>query len=175
MLTGRGRLPDGGSVLVQGAGGGVASAAIVLARALDATVYVTSRDAAKLKQAVELGAVPVEPGARLPERVDVVIDTVGRATLGHSLKALKAGGRCVIAGATSGHLVEVDLRQVFFRQLSLVGSTMGTREELDTMLALVARKGLRPIVDSTFALAEARTAFVRMLDGEAFGKIVLTC
>lgn len=173
MLTSRGRLPDGGSVLVQGAGGGVASAAIVLAGALAATVYVTSRDAGKLKQAVQLGAVPVEPGARLPERVDVVIDTVGQATLGHSMKALKPGGRCVIAGATSGHLVEVDLRQVFFRQLSLAGSTMGTRAELDAMLALVARKGLRPIVDSTFALADARAAFVRLAAGAAFGKIVL--
>ncbi|GAA1670780.1 zinc-binding dehydrogenase [Fodinicola feengrottensis] len=174
MLTTRGQLPAGGAVLVQGAGGGVASAAIALAKALGATVYATSRDEAKLARAEALGATAVDSGGRLPERVDLVVETVGKATLSHSIKSLKPGGRCVIAGSTSGHLTEVDLRQVFFRQLSLVGSTMGTRDELEALLRLLVDTGVRPIVDSTFALADGRAAFERLATGEVFGKILLT-
>ena len=128
MLLVRGRLPeDGGSVLVQGAGGGVATAAVVIARALGARVYATSRDPGKRERIGALGATALEPGARLPERVDVVIETVGAATIEHSLKCAAPGGRIVVSGATSGHLAGVDLRRVFFLQLEILGSTMGTR------------------------------------------------
>ncbi|WP_018351135.1 zinc-binding dehydrogenase [Longispora albida] len=173
MLTTRGRLPEGGSVLVQGAGGGVATAAIVLAKALGARVYATSRSEDKRAQAEALGAVALEPGARLPERVDVVIETVGAATIDHSIKCTAPGGRIVVSGSTSGHLATVDLRRVFFLQQEIVGSTMGTREELAALLQLVADRGIRPVIDSVFPFAEARKAFERLESGDVFGKIVL--
>lgn len=175
MLTTKGRLPEGGSVLVQGAGGGVATAAVQLARALGAgRVFATSRDAAKRDRIAELGAEPFEPGARLPERVDVVIETVGEATLAHSVKCARPGGRIVIAGATSGHLPRVDLRRVFFLQLELLGATMGTRDELAALLALLAGRATpRPVIDAEYPLSEAAEAFRRLESGRAFGKIVL--
>jgi NADPH:quinone reductase-like Zn-dependent oxidoreductase len=173
MLTTRGRLPNGGSVLVQGAGGGVATAAVVLAKALGGRVYATSRDAAKRERIAELGAEPVEPGGRLPERVDVVIETVGEATLDHSLKCAKPGGRIVLAGATSGHLPRVDLRRIFFLQLELIGATMGTRDELAALLGLCAERGIRPVIDSEYGLSEADQAFAKLESGKVFGKIVL--
>ncbi len=173
MLTTRGRLSNGDSVLVQGAGGGVATAAIALAKALGARVYATSRDAAKREHAEKLGAQAFEPGARLPERVDVVIETVGQATIDHSVKSAKPGGRIVVSGATSGHLASVDLRRIFFLQLEIVGSTMGTREELVALLDLMAQKRLSPVVDKVFGFTEARQAFERLNQGDVFGKIVL--
>jgi NADPH:quinone reductase-like Zn-dependent oxidoreductase len=173
MLTTRGRLPEGGSVLVQGAGGGVATAAVVLGRALGARVYATSRDAGKREQVERLGAQAFESGARLPERVDVVIETVGRATLDHSIKCAKPGGRIVVSGATSGHLPTVDLRRIYFLQLEIVGSTMGTRGELTQLLDLMAEKGLRPALDKVFGFTQARRAFERLNQGDVFGKIVL--
>ena len=174
MLVARGAVRPGGTVLVQGAGGGVATAAITLARALGATVYATSRDEAKRAAAGQLGAVAVEPGARLPERVDLVIETVGAATLEHSAKCLKPGGRVVVSGATSGHQATIDLRRLFFLQLSVIGSTMGTRDELEELIGICVRKGLRPPIDSEYALADARSAFARLASGDAFGKLVLT-
>lgn len=173
MLVTRGGLGSGGSVLVQGAGGGVATAAIVLARALGATVYATSRDESKRRRAEELGAIAVETGARLPKRVDIVIETVGAATLEHSMKCLRPGGRVVVCGATSGHAAEVDLRRLFFLQLALIGSTMGTHDELAALLALCVEKGLRPVIDSEYALTDARDAFSRLAGGDTFGKVVL--
>jgi NADPH:quinone reductase-like Zn-dependent oxidoreductase len=173
MLVTRGRLPEGGTVLVQGAGGGVATAAIAIAKALGATVYATSRDAAKRERAEQLGAIALETGARLPERVDVVVETVGQATIDHSIKSLKPGGRCVTSGSTSGHQATIDLRRVFFLQQEIVGSTMGTRDELEALLALCADTGLRPVIDSTYKLADARSAFERLESGDVFGKIVL--
>jgi len=174
MLLVRGRLPeDGGSVLVQGAGGGVATAAVVIAQALGARVYATSRDPGKRERIAALGATALESGARLPERVDVVIETVGAATLEHSLKATAPGGRIVVSGATSGHLASVDLRRVFFLQLEILGSTMGTRDELAALLSLCVSRGLRPMIDSTFPFADARAAFERLESGDVFGKVVL--
>jgi NADPH:quinone reductase-like Zn-dependent oxidoreductase len=173
MLVTRGRLPEGGTVLVQGAGGGVATAAIAIAKALGATVYATSRDAAKRERAEQLGAIALETGARPPERVDVVVETVGQATIDHSIKSLKPGGRCVTSGSTSGHQATIDLRRVFFLQQEIVGSTMGTRDELEALLALCADTGLRPVIDSTYKLADARSAFERLESGDVFGKIVL--
>jgi NADPH:quinone reductase-like Zn-dependent oxidoreductase len=173
MLRVRGRLPEGGSVLVQGAGGGVATAAVVLAQALGARVYATSRDAGKRKRIAELGATAVEPGARLPERVDVVIETVGEATFDHSLKCAKQGARIVVTGATSGFFPRVDLRRVFFLQLEIIGSTMGTRDELAALASLCATRGIRPIVDSEYGFSDARSAFEHLESGDVFGKVVI--
>jgi NADPH:quinone reductase-like Zn-dependent oxidoreductase len=173
MLRGRGRLPDDGSVLVQGAGGGVSTAAVVLAGALGARVYATSRDAGKRDRIAALGATALEPGARLPERVDVVIETVGAATFDHSMKSTAQGGRIVVSGATSGHIAQVDLRRVFFLQQEIVGSTMGTRDELAEVLALCAKQGIKPIIDSVYGFSDARPAFERLYSGDGFGKIVL--
>jgi NADPH:quinone reductase-like Zn-dependent oxidoreductase len=173
MLRVRGRLPEGGSVLVQGAGGGVATAAVVLGQALGARVYATSRDPQKRERIAALGATAFEPGARLPERVDVVIETVGAATLEHSLKCANQGGRIVVSGATSGHRATIDLRRVFFLQLEILGSTMGTRDELAALLDLCVQRNIRPLVDSEYAFSDARSAFERLESGEVFGKLVL--
>lgn len=173
MLTTRGGVGAESAVLVEGAGGGVATAAVVLAGALGARVYATSRDPQKRERVAELGATPVEPGARLPERVDVVIETVGAATLEHSLKSARPGGRIVVSGATSGHLATVDLRRVFFLQLQLLGSTMGTREELAALVDLAAGGRVRPVVDSTYGFSEVREAFTRLASGAVFGKVVV--
>ena len=175
MLATRSGLTGPGTVLVQGAGGGVATAAIVLAKALGHTVFVTSRDDAKRARALELGAdVAVASGERLPAKCDAVIETVGEATWSHSLRALRAGGTVVVSGATSGPNPPADLNRVFFLQLSVVGSTMGTRDELEAMLALLARTGTRPLIDTVRPLADAAAAFEQLAAGETFGKLVLT-
>jgi NADPH:quinone reductase-like Zn-dependent oxidoreductase len=175
MLTTRSGLDMPATVLVQGAGGGVATAAIVLAKALGHTVFCTSRGEDKRARARELGAdVVVESGERLPEKVDVALETVGAATWSHSLRALRPGGRIVVSGATSGPNPPADLNRVFFLQLSVVGSTMGTREELVELLELVERSGVRPVIDDVRPLSEARDSFERLAGGDVFGKLVLT-
>lgn len=172
MLTVRGRVAEAESVLVQGAGGGVATAAVALALHLGKRVYATSRDAAKRERIAALGATAVEPGARLPERVGVVIETVGAPTFEHSLKCAAPGARIVVSGATAGYQATVDLRRIFAMQLQIVGTSMGTPDELAALLNLVAG-GLRPVVDSVFGFSEVRAAFERLASGEVFGKIVL--
>ncbi|MDX1510329.1 MAG: zinc-binding dehydrogenase [Nitriliruptorales bacterium] len=175
MLFTRGELRPGQRVLVQGAGGGVSTAAIVLARAAGVHVTVTSRDADKLARAVELGAHDaVESGARLAQRVHAVIETVGEATWDHSLKSLEPGGTIVVAGATGGHLAVSDLRRVFIRQLRIVGSTMGTRGELAQLVEFLAATGVRPLIDEVRTLDDARAAFEQLASGDVFGKLVLT-
>jgi NADPH:quinone reductase-like Zn-dependent oxidoreductase len=175
MLFTRGDVKPGSTILVQGAGGGVATALIMLAHAAGIRTWVTSRDEAKRVKAVELGADQAfEPQARLPERVDAVMETVGAATWSHSLKALKPGGTLVVSGATSGQDPSADLNRVFFLQLSVVGSTMGTRDELDRLARLCAERGIRPLVDATYPLEDARDAFTRLAGGDVFGKLVLT-
>lgn len=173
MLTTRGQVTDGSTVLVQGAGGGVATAAVVLAGALGARVYATSRDPGKRERIAALGATALEPGARLPERVDVVIETVGAATLDHSSKSTKPGGRIVVSGATSGHLATLDLRRIFFLQQQVLGSAMGTREELEALLRFLTEHGIRPVVDRVYGFTQVREAFARLASGEVFGKVVL--
>jgi len=173
MLVSKGKVQSGNAVLVQGAGGGVATAAVVLAQELGARVYATSRSEAKREQIAALGATAVEPGARLPERVDVVIETVGTPTIEHSLKSTAPGGRIVICGSTGGHLAEIDLRRVFFLQLELLGSTMGIRDELAAVAALMASRGIKPVIDSVYPFGQAAHAFARLASGDAFGKIVL--
>jgi len=174
IVTNSGARP-GQTVLVQGAGGGVATAAIVLARAMGLTVWATSRDETKRKRALEIGAHEVfESGARLPARVDAVIETVGRATWSHSLRALRPGGTLVVSGATSGADPSADLNRVFFLQLRVVGSTMGSRDELRDLLSLCAATGVRPVVDDVRPLADARVSFEKLAAGDVFGKLVLT-
>jgi NADPH:quinone reductase-like Zn-dependent oxidoreductase len=175
MLFTNAQVRPGQTVLVQGAGGGVATAAVALARAAGLTVWATSRDAGKRGRALELGAHEVfESGSRLPGKVDAVIETVGKATWAHSLRALRPGGTLVVSGATSGADPGADLNRVFFLQLKVIGSTMGTREELADLLQLCVASGLRPVVDDVRPLAEARTSFERLASGDAFGKLVLT-
>ncbi len=175
MLFTKGGLRPGRTVLVQGAGGGVATAAILLARAAGLRVWVTSRDPAKGERAVELGAdATFEAGERLPERVDCVLETVGEATWRHSLRSVVNGGTIIVAGATSGFDPPAELQHVFFRQLRVVGATMGTRAELADLVRMIEVTGVRPLVDSTFPLTEARDAYARLAEGEAFGKVVLS-
>ncbi len=175
MLVTRSGLQGPGTVLVQGAGGGVATALILLGKALGHTVFATSRDEGKRAKAESLGADGVfEPGARLPVRVDAVMETVGEATWAHSLKSLRPGGTLVVCGATSGPNPPADLNRVFFLQLSVVGSTMGTRDELAGLLKLLADTGVRPLIHDVRPLADARDSFAALSGGDVFGKLVLT-
>ncbi|HSP37125.1 MAG TPA: zinc-binding dehydrogenase [Frankiaceae bacterium] len=175
MLTTRSGLTGPGTVLIQGAGGGVATAALLLGKALGHTVFVTSRDEGKRKRALELGAdEAVEPGSRLPARVDAVLETVGEATWDHSLKSLRPGGTIVVSGATSGRKPPTDLNRVFFLQLSIVGSTMGTLEELESLVALVEEKNVRPLISDVRPLAQAKESVALLEGGDVFGKLVLT-
>jgi len=174
MLFTRGRLEPGQTVLVQGAGGGVASAAIALGRAAGLRVWATSREQRKRELATELGAAAVfEPGARLPERVDAVMETVGEATWRHSVRSLKPGGRLVVAGGTSGLQPPAELPHIFFRQLDVLGSTMGTLEELRQLVAMVEETGVRPRIDRTVPLAETANGIEAMVAGELLGKVVV--
>jgi len=175
MLFTKSGLRPGQTVLVQGASGGVATALIVLGRAAGYRVWATGRTEAKRAAAVEFGADQAfEPGARLPERVDAVMETVGEATWGHSLKSLRPGGTLVVSGATSGPNPKADLARVFFLQLSVLGSTMGTRDELLGLLAFCQNSGVRPVIARELPLADARDGFAAMIDGDTAGKIVFT-
>ena len=175
MLFTQAGLRPGDRVLVQGAGGGVATAAIALARAAGLTVYATSRDETKRVKALDLGAHEVfESGARLPQKMDAVIETVGKATWSHSMRALRPGGTLVVSGATSGSDPSADLNRLFFLQLRVIGSTMGTRDELAGLLRLLEATGVAPVVDEVFPLADAQRAFARLEEGNVFGKLVLT-
>jgi NADPH:quinone reductase-like Zn-dependent oxidoreductase len=176
MLFSRADVSPGATVLVQGAGGGVASALIQLGAAAGYRVWVTSRDEARRERAEQLGADRAFPsGARLPERVDAVLETVGAATWSHSVKSLRPGGTLVISGATSGDApTKAELTRIFFTQLRVVGSTMGTRSDLERLARFVVARGIEPVLDSVLPLGEARRGFQRMVDGEVFGKVVFT-
>lgn len=176
MLFTQGGLKAGDTVLVQGAGGGVATALIALARAGGLRVLATSRDEAKRAKALELGAHEVfESGARLPVKVDAVMETVGRATWSHSIRALRPGGKIVISGTTSGpNLDDAELTRIFFLQLSVIGSTMGTRDELASLVTMLDATGVRPVIDRVLPMTEARDGFAAMAGGDVFGKIVFT-
>jgi NADPH:quinone reductase-like Zn-dependent oxidoreductase len=169
----KGQIGEADAVLVQGAGGGVATAAVVLAAGFGKRVYASSRDPGKRERIAALGATAVEPGARLPERVDLVIETVGAATFDHSLKCCAPGARVVVSGTTAGHLATVDLRRVFAFRLEIIGSSMGTPDELTALLDLVANETVKPVIDSVLGFSEVREAFERLRGGQIFGKVVL--
>jgi NADPH:quinone reductase-like Zn-dependent oxidoreductase len=176
MLFTNAGVQPGATVLVQGAAGGVATALVQLGTAAGIRVWVTSRDAAKGEQAVALGADHAfESGARLPERVDAVLETVGAATWSHSVNSLRPGGTVVISGATSGDApAKAELTKIFFKQLRVVGSTMGSRDELERLARFVVDAGIEPLVDSVRPLAQARDGFARMVEGTVAGKVVFT-
>lgn len=176
MLFVQAGVKPGDSVLVQGAGGGVATAAVQLGSAAGLRMFVTSRDQERGRRAVELGAEDAfGSGERLPRRVDAVLETVGAATWSHSVKSLRPGGTIVIAGATSGDAPDkAELTRIFFQQMRIQGSTMGTRSELEALLSFMASRRIEPVIDSVRPLSEARGAFERMIDGDLFGKLVLT-
>ena len=176
MLFTNAGVQPGGTVLVQGAAGGVATALVQLGSAAGLRMWVTSRDPARGEQAVALGADRAfESGARMPERVDAVMETVGAATWSHSVNSLRPGGTVVISGATSGDApARAELTKIYFKQLRVIGSTMGSRAELERLSRFVVDAGIEPLVDSVLPLADARTGFARMVDGDVTGKIVFT-
>ncbi len=181
MIT-RAQVKRGETVVVTGIGGGVATSALVIGVHLGATIYVTSGSDAKLEAARTRGAAggvnhhnpgwPAALVAQIGGRPDVVIDGAGGDTFNKALDLLKPGGRLVSYGATLGPAPQVEVRRIFWKQLDVLGSTMGTRDDFAAMVQLY-REGLRPIVDRVFPLAEAAEAHRRMADGQQFGKIVL--
>jgi NADPH:quinone reductase-like Zn-dependent oxidoreductase len=182
LLFTRGRLQAGTTLVVVGAGGGVATAAILLAKAHGMRVIATSRSEEKRAQAQALGADVVLPtegfGKAVQQATDgrgaeAVVDTVGPATLDESFRALAREGQVLTVGATSGPKAEILLPRLWFRHLSLVTSTMGNRSEFQDMLVDVGKRGLRPPVDRVFPLADAQAAFAHLEASEQFGKVVL--
>jgi NADPH:quinone reductase-like Zn-dependent oxidoreductase len=184
MVATRAATKPGETVLIWGIGGGVALAAMQIAKLMGATVIVTSSSDAKLERARALGAdvalnhaatdVPKELRRLLGVRgVNVVLDSVGEATWEKSLRALAPAGRLVTCGATSGPKVVTDLRRMFWYHYTLMGSTMGNAREFAALMRVLASGALRPVVDSVIPLREARRAFERMAAGEHFGKLVL--
>jgi NADPH:quinone reductase-like Zn-dependent oxidoreductase len=165
----------GTTVLVQGAGGGFATAITMLGRAAGVRVWVTSRSEEKRARAVQLGAEEAfEPGVRLPERVDAVLESVGAATWDHSTKAVRPGGTIVVVGMTSGNRPPLDLERLYMAKLRIVGTTMGTRDELDELVRFCAEKHINPPIHEVLPLAQARRGFEAMIEGELFGKVVVS-
>jgi NADPH:quinone reductase-like Zn-dependent oxidoreductase len=184
MLVTRARLAPGETVLIWGIGGGVALAALRIAKVLGAKTIVTSSNDAKLQAARELGAdvtlnhrsqkIAQEVRALTNKRgVDVVVDNVGEATWGDSLRTLGRGGRLVTCGGTSGPKVGLDVRPLFWYQWTILGSTMGNLTEYAEVVRRLGRGELRPILDRVYPLAQARAAFERLERGEQLGKIAV--
>jgi NADPH:quinone reductase-like Zn-dependent oxidoreductase len=175
MLFTKSGLRPGQTMLVQGASGGVSTALVMLGVAAGMRVWVTGRSEEKRAVAEGLGAHQTfESGTRLPERVDAVFETVGKATWAHTLRSLRPGGIVVVSGSTSGPDPSADLQRMFFLQLRVVGSTMGTRDELAALLRFCELKGIRPRIGTELPMADAADGFHRMLAGETAGKIVFT-
>lgn len=184
MLVDRARIREGETVLVHAAGSGVGVMSIQIARAFGARVIATAGTPEKAAKARELGAEEVvlyretdffEAVSRWTDRrgVDVVVEQIGADTWERSLRALAKGGRLVTCGATSGAEVNIDLRRLFFKSLSLLGSTMGARRELEEALRLVAAGRIRPVVDRVFPMEELPAAHSYLEERRAFGKVVV--
>lgn len=174
MLFNKAAVGPGDTVLVQGAGGGLATALIVLAKAAGARVWATSRSEEKRDFAARLGAdATFLSGARLPERVDAVMDSVGAATWAHSLKCLRPAGTMVVAGGTSGYQVSVDVARIFALQLRILGSSMGSLDALQRLATFCDTAWVRPPIDRVIPLEAAADAFTAMVAGEVAGKLVL--
>jgi NADPH:quinone reductase-like Zn-dependent oxidoreductase len=174
MIFTRSGLAPGSTMLVQGASGGVSTALIQLGVAGGMRVWVTARSDDGRERAERLGAAAVfSSGARLPERVDGVFESVGKATWPHSMRAVRPGGVVVCCGATTGPDPSADLQRLFFLQISVVGSTMGTREEFLRLLSFCDTAGIVPVVDRSYSLEAARQALAE-LDTGSPGKVVIT-
>lgn len=171
----RARVQAGDTVLVVGIGSGVSCAALALARHMGAEVIATSRSEAKRNEALSMGAVAVHDSAeaKWPVQADVVIESVGPATWEQSVRSLKAGGRLVVCGGTSGPKVELNLPRLFFKQFEIIGSTMGSYEEFAAVTKLVDA-GVPVHVDRTYSLGDYGEALARLEQGEQLGKIVLS-
>lgn len=164
----------GDTILVQGAGGGVSTAAIMLAHAAGLEVFVTSRDERRRERALGLGAdAAFEPGARLPRKVDAVIESVGAATWSHSVKSVRPGGTIAICGATTGDQPGAELTRVFFQDIRVQGTTMGSREDFARLLRFVEHADLHPPIDAVHDADDARAAFARVDSGDMFGKVIV--
>lgn len=175
MLFTKSGLRGGQTMLVQGASGGVSTALIALGRAAGMQVWVTGRTDEKRELALRLGAHQVfESSAKLPGKVQAVFETVGEATWKHSMRALQPGGTIVCSGSTSGPNPGADLQRLFFLQMSVVGSTMGTLDELRDLLEFVATAGIVPEIGQELPMADAEQGFRAMSEGETAGKIVFT-
>ncbi|HVH21598.1 MAG TPA: zinc-binding dehydrogenase [Pseudonocardia sp.] len=175
MLFTKSGLQPGQTMLVQGASGGVSTALVQLGRAAGMTVWVTGRSDEKRAVAERLGAhATFASGERLPARVDAVFETVGEATWAHSMRSLKPGGIIVVSGSTSGPNPSADLQRLFFLQMRVVGSTMGTRDELANLLSFVANAGISPEIGLELPMERAAEGFRAMLAGDTAGKIVFT-
>jgi len=175
MLFVKSGLRPGQTMLVQGCSGGVATALVQLGRAAGMRVWATGRTEGKRALAEKLGAHATFPsGERLPGRVDAVFETVGEATWSHSMRSLRPGGVIVVSGSTSGANPGADLQRLFFLQLRVVGSTMGTRDELADLLTFVANAGISPEIGLVLPLTQAHEGFRAMLDGDTAGKIVFS-
>jgi NADPH:quinone reductase-like Zn-dependent oxidoreductase len=174
MLFTQADLTPGATVLVQGATGGLSTACIALGAAAGLRIWVTGRDAEKRAYAEQLGAdATFDVGDRLPGRVDAVMDSVGAATWQHSLRSLAKGGTMVVAGGTSGLTADADVPRIFFNNLRIQGSTMGTRHELERLVAFLDRTGVRPAIDSVLPLEDAREGFAKLANGTVRGKVVI--
>ncbi|GAA4857522.1 zinc-binding dehydrogenase [Pseudonocardia benzenivorans] len=175
MLFTKSGLQPGQTMLVQGASGGVSTALVQLGRAAGMRVWVTGRSEEKRALAEKLGAhATFESGARLPERVDAVFESVGKATWGHSMRSVRPGGAIICCGSTSGPDANADLQRLFFLQIRVEGSTMGTRDELANLLQFVANAGIDPEIGLELPMSEATEGFRAMLEGNTAGKIVFT-
>ncbi len=175
MLFTKSGLQPGQTMLVQGASGGVSTALVQLGRAAGMRVWVTGRTDEKRAVAEKLGAhATFATGERLPGKVDAVFETVGDATWAHSMRALKPGGVIVVSGATSGANPGADLQRLFFLQMRVIGSTMGTRDELANLLEFVANAGIAPEIGLELPMERAEDGFRAMLAGDTAGKIVFT-
>ncbi|HZQ78117.1 MAG TPA: zinc-binding dehydrogenase [Acidimicrobiia bacterium] len=175
MLFTKARLRPGERVLIQGASGGVSTAAIMLASRAGAHVTVTSRKESALEKARELGAHDgVMSGGRVSKRVDVVIETVGEATWAHSMKSLNQAGRIVVAGATTGANPSADLNRLFYREIAVMGSAMGTLDEFKTLCAFVEQADIHPPISAVYDGVDQVADAMRVLEaGEQFGKLVI--
>jgi NADPH:quinone reductase-like Zn-dependent oxidoreductase len=174
MLFSQSGTRPGDTILIQGAGGGVATALIALGRQAGMRIWVTSRSEVRGARAVSLGAHQAFPaGARLPDRVDAVMESVGAATWSHSINVLKPGGTVVICGATSGdNPPKAELTKIFFKPIRVIGSVMGTREELISLVQMLVSTGVRPHIDRSLPLTDAAAGFAAMIAGDHFGKII---
>lgn len=186
MLVGRAKLQAGETVLIVGAGGGVNSMSIQIAKYLGAKVIALTSSEEKIKQTIKLGAEHIINYKECPKwgkkvlditngkGADVVVDNVGRETLKQSLLACARGGRIVTVGNTSGPEISLDNRYLFTKQISLIGSSMGTNADFEVVTKLLWSKTLTPIIDSTMPLSEGKNAYQKLKEGSQFGKIVLT-